>query len=386
MLLTYLIARAAAYAGKPCQLDMWHLPQPAGTLPPGKTSGYVSANGHFFDCTHGHGSAGSLCHTYFIIDRSGSMAATDVRPSSPQLTNASSYSIRYLDNKLGAVYEAMLAYTNIWRSSSPGDLVSFVAFDHAAHMAFSQQAVGDDMLSHMLAVWPGGSTHFTCGLHLAFQQLQQQRAAQHSNPTAAAHQPVFILLTDSEAHDRDQTVRFLEQAMLQEAGRSDAVKLHALGFGKHVDNNFMAEIATVGNGSFHTITNSDDVGRSDALRTCNVPLANAATSCPITLFSGAVITHPSQTCCQQKCSSRSSLAMPLQDFAWCGNAPLLCTNVRICCQPRFAASEMIIIMYSRQSAPVPFMTVPCVPCRIDLLQSFEALAERPDAQAALISI
>jgi len=51
------------------------------------------------------------------------------------------------------------------------------------------------------------------------------------------------------------------QTMQGEAHRTDAVKLHALGFGAHVDANFMSEIANLGNGSFHTITKTDDMGR-----------------------------------------------------------------------------------------------------------------------------
>ncbi len=51
------------------------------------------------------------------------------------------------------------------------------------------------------------------------------------------------------------------QVMLREAQRPDAIKLHALGFGKDVDAQFMAKIAKIGGGSFHTISEINDIGR-----------------------------------------------------------------------------------------------------------------------------
>jgi len=239
-----------------CQLPLWHLPQPVGTLPENRLTGYVSANGHFFECTHGSTGGGALCHTIFIIDRSGSMASTDVRPSNPQITNAAGFS-RALDNKLGVVYEAMLNYTNIRHTNSPGDLVSFISFDTQAAAEFSNLSAAEDLLPYILSVDPRGGTHFTCGLHAAFELIRNARANQQN----AAHTPVFILLTDSGAHDRHATLSFLRQTMQSEIHRPDAVKLHALGFGQGVDANFMSEIANLGNGSYHTITQTDDVGR-----------------------------------------------------------------------------------------------------------------------------
>ncbi len=56
-------------------------------------------------------------------------------------------------------------------------------------------------------------------------------------------------------------IRSCAQAMQGENQRTDAVRLHALGFGRHVDSSFMSEIASIGNGSFHTITEVEDVGR-----------------------------------------------------------------------------------------------------------------------------
>lgn len=238
-----------------CQLPLWHLPLPVGTLPDNRLTGYVSANGHYFECTHGQTGGGALCHTVFIIDRSGSMASAEVRPSNPQLKFAAGFS-SVLDNKLGVVYEAMMNYANIRHSNSPGDLVSFVSFDDQATLEFESLSAAEDLLPHILNVTPRGGTRFTTGLFKAFQLLHAGRANQQNT-----HTPVFILLTDSGAHDSQATLSYLRQAMQCEANRSDAVTLHALGFGQGVNANFMADIASIGNGSFHTITQTDDMGR-----------------------------------------------------------------------------------------------------------------------------
>lgn len=199
--------------------------------------------------------------------RSGSMGGTDTRPCAPQLVNAPGFSAAHLSTKLGTVYEAILAYTAIRAARSPQDLISFVAFDTHADTIFEQRPVSEDYLHHLLSVYPRGGTQFTIGLHQAFSMLQRTRAAQVSAGTTAKQQPIFILLTDSEAHDPSATLSLLQQHMAGETLRPDAVTLHALGFGKHVDGNFMSSIASLGNGSFQTITHSDDIGRCATLAT-----------------------------------------------------------------------------------------------------------------------
>jgi uncharacterized protein YegL len=184
------------------------------------------------------------------------MASADVRPSSPQLRHAAGFSSA-LDNQLGVVYEAMMNYANIRHTHSPGDLVSFVSFDTHAITHFKGLSAAEDLTPHILHVTPGGGTHFTSGLYKAFHLLHANRTNQQNT----AHTPVFILLTDSEAYDVRQTLSFLRQAMQGEANRLDAVTLHALGFGQAVNANFMADIASIGSGSFHTITQTDDMGR-----------------------------------------------------------------------------------------------------------------------------
>lgn len=188
------------------------------------------------------------------------MGSNDSRPRSPQLVNAPGYSAYHLNNKLGVVYEAILSYTNIRQARSPGDLISFVAFDDRADVVFEQLPVGSEYLGSLLRVHPRGGTLFTQGLFHAFDMLRRHRSTRSSSG-APGHLPVFILLTDSGAHDVQPTLSFLQQHMLAEAGRQDAVKLHALGFGQGVDSNFMSSIASLGGGSFQTIVHSDDIGR-----------------------------------------------------------------------------------------------------------------------------
>lgn len=82
------------------------------------------------------------------------MGNNNTRPVSP-LICSSQYFSSSLDNYLGVVYESMLTYVNMRKARSPGDRVSFIAFDCEANVIFEEKPAGDsDILAQMLSVHP----------------------------------------------------------------------------------------------------------------------------------------------------------------------------------------------------------------------------------------
>jgi hypothetical protein len=89
--------------------------------------GCVSAAGHVYACNHGSGY--SCFHTALVIDRSGSMCSTDVRPANPEVRHAIAYNRYCLDNIAGVVCEAALAYMRTWQARSSTDRLSCITLN-----------------------------------------------------------------------------------------------------------------------------------------------------------------------------------------------------------------------------------------------------------------
>lgn len=249
-----------------CSLDLWHEPLPMHPCP---TGGYISANGHFFQCDHQDGEEQRSYHTYFIIDRSGSMGDPSVQPNNPQLLAHPSFVAGQHLNKLGVVLQAILNYAFIRASHSSEDLVTLIAFDDKADVIAAQLSCSStsELLDNLLKVRLGGRTMFREGLKKAFTTLRPSGFSFFGKKEDTAtrwHQPVFVLLTDSGVMDRQNTLSYLEKQMDKEHTQQNPVTLHALGFGEDVDDEFMQDLAEKGNGSFHTIkdiSNQGDVAR-----------------------------------------------------------------------------------------------------------------------------
>jgi uncharacterized protein YegL len=114
-------------------------------------------------------------HTFLVIDRSGSMAATSVTPDNHTIRSHSRF--QDLDNVLGVVYEAAYKYMCERSSRAPQDLVTFIPFDHEAHVHTSNEPLHDvdSILNRMMTCKPSGGTSFFQALACAQTALQQVR-------------------------------------------------------------------------------------------------------------------------------------------------------------------------------------------------------------------
>eukprot|EP01025_Chloroclados_australasicus_P037498 TRINITY_DN3829_c0_g1_i3.p1 TRINITY_DN3829_c0_g1~~TRINITY_DN3829_c0_g1_i3.p1 ORF type:complete len:802 (-),score=42.11 TRINITY_DN3829_c0_g1_i3:263-2668(-) len=234
-----------------CQLPVWHEPlQPADPLPGGRTTGYISQKGHFFECVHGRFS------TYLIIDRSGSMSSRSAVPVSQEIQAHRYFS--GVNNCLGAVYECALKYVKLRAYSSPDDLVTFVPFHHSSSVVFSNWSVSyhQQILDSMMSITPGGGTAFVSGLASAYNELAKER---RQGGNSLTRKPVFILLTDSGAGDVQQTIDYLNDIMAKEASQPSPLCIQALGVGQYVNENFLQNIAKIGNGSYRKMNGENDV-------------------------------------------------------------------------------------------------------------------------------
>jgi len=118
-----------------CTLPLWHdaLSGEAAKRHIAQNGGLVSPDGHHFACSH---SDAQPVHAIFLVDKSGSMSYGDTTPQ----TAPWRYSHR---NRLGCALEAVQSFVERRRSSSPGDVLSFVAFDNKARPGPANVSIGD---------------------------------------------------------------------------------------------------------------------------------------------------------------------------------------------------------------------------------------------------
>jgi len=99
---------------------------------------------------------------------------------------------------------------------------------------------------------PKGGTDFWAGLRCAFDAFVTKHALEKwlSASGNVPMQPVIILLSDSGDWDQHGSLTNLQQAMItaREAGVEPYV--HALGYGRHINNSYLQQVANVGKGSF----------------------------------------------------------------------------------------------------------------------------------------
>jgi hypothetical protein len=82
------------------------------------------------------------------------------------------------------------------------------------------------------------------------------------------HKPVFIMLTDSGDWYKQQSLDQVRHIMAAEAHLPEAeqLTLHMIGFGPDVDEKFVEELATIGNGSHLVCQTGGEVDRLDLVK------------------------------------------------------------------------------------------------------------------------
>ncbi|KAJ7583113.1 hypothetical protein C8J56DRAFT_202132 [Mycena floridula] len=209
-----------------CTLPLFHPPQ---TSNQGIGLGYLSNDGHVFTCKNPVVMRQAF-HVIFVIDRSGSMGATDRRPLPG--TPVTAQIVHNHNNRLGAVYSALYAF---WMSRQSAltvngqqaaanrrDAYSIVMFDHAIyHGAVNDFTSSPDaLLAGVLRYTDGGGTDYTLALSSAQAILRQHWAPDRT--------PIVIFLSDGECSVADETVRDLCRSSI---ALGKPLSFHAVSFG-----------------------------------------------------------------------------------------------------------------------------------------------------------
>ena len=175
-----------------CQLPLWHKELEGNIIPKGVIGTWVS-KGHVLKCQHP-----AAAYTIFLIDKSGSMGNSSIRPSEAEYKSK-------MDNMLGAAIEALLNYCKKRNTINPKDLCSLIGYEKNAKTIFENISIGDfdrikDFCFNNLK--PGGTTIFTNAFKEAKKILE--------NINRNEYIPVIILLTDGLDDYPNDTINYLK--------------------------------------------------------------------------------------------------------------------------------------------------------------------------------
>ncbi|CAE6457353.1 unnamed protein product, partial [Rhizoctonia solani] len=176
-----------------CNLPIFHPPQDRRTAP---TNGYVSADGHRFECVN-PARLHQAYHVVFVIDSSGSMGSRDRTPLSN--TPVTQLLRTRCNNRYGAVLSALHGF---WLSRETAqaiaqprqDAYSVVTFNDnpTTRLANDFTSTTDQLLSQLLQTSASGGTNFNSALAHA-----QTLIRTHWNSDKA---PVLVFLSDGECN------------------------------------------------------------------------------------------------------------------------------------------------------------------------------------------
>ncbi|KAF7309973.1 VWFA domain-containing protein [Mycena indigotica] len=232
----------ATTAPKPsyCTLPLFHAPAAQG---PGLVLGYLSNDGHVFNCKNPAVMQNAF-HVIFVIDRSGSMGYTDRRPlaNTPSTTLISQSS----NNRLGAVYSALHAF---WLSRNTAlnggnqgtapvrrDAYSVILFDHAVSTCIANDftSTPDKLLNLVLPYRTGGGTNFTAAIASAEALMETHWSTERT--------PVVIFLSDGECDIADETMRSLSRKAI---AKGKPLSFHSVSFGRASQSGYLQRMAQV---------------------------------------------------------------------------------------------------------------------------------------------
>ena len=185
---------------KYCELKLWHEPE----IPQIAEKYWISNDGHKFVCKHP-----LPCHTIFIIDKSGSMGNSDIRPSLGKLKETN-----YFDTRLGSVVEHILNYIKKRNDLNNEDIFSFIAFNNEAKIIFQEKKYDvkgfneinfiDTCINQIIKY--EGNTLFNKGLIKAKEILK--------NTDRKKYKPVIILFSDGGDENMDETIKIIEEVSI----------------------------------------------------------------------------------------------------------------------------------------------------------------------------
>jgi len=223
-----------------CTLPIFHPDESQNGI---LTGGYISTDGHRFDCSNPALLRQSY-HVIFVIDKSGSMVwGTDHLPL-PGTPSSSLISV-HNNNRFGAVLSALesfwisrVAATTSAAQVARNDAYSIVLFDDSAHVQVANDFTSspDQLLHRLLTQGNGGGTDFGIALQVAQSAMESYWSSDRS--------PVLIFLSDGECGlDEGRVYDICRRAV--SLGKS--LSLHTVSFGKDYYAGSLRNMATIAN-------------------------------------------------------------------------------------------------------------------------------------------
>ena len=165
----------------------------------------------------------------FVIDKSGSMADGD---------------------KMSRVKESLRHMVTKLRSN---DIVSIVAFDSNAYVAFSARPIGngEELRYAIECLSPGGSTNIHEGLMLGYGEAKKHFSTGATNRV--------ILLTDGIANQGVTEPRRIAHDSARYNGQG--IDLSTIGVGLDLNNDLLRTLARSGRGLYHFISDYKDIDK-----------------------------------------------------------------------------------------------------------------------------
>ena len=197
-----------------CTLPLWHSPlsNREGKDYVAQHGGILSPDGHHFSCTH---RTSQPVHTIFVIDKSGSMSNSDVKPETLPWR-------RSHPNRLGCAMAAVQSFVEKRRHSSPDDKLSLLAFDtevlHGpATVPILEFNTCQQWLQNLKA---DNSTSFAAAIASVVPLVRQ---------SPAEHRTMVMFLSDGWDHYPGQALSTLFASVARKTP-NEAVRLHTIQF------------------------------------------------------------------------------------------------------------------------------------------------------------
>ncbi|KAF8607195.1 hypothetical protein BDV93DRAFT_488167 [Ceratobasidium sp. AG-I] len=213
-----------------CNLPLFHPPQPRNLA---QTTGYVSMDGHSFDCQN-PARLHQAYHVLFVIDSSGSMTSQDRMPLAN--TPISATLRTSCNNRYGAVLSALHSFWHSRESATARqDAYSVVTFDGAATTRVSNDftSTADQLIARLIPQSCGG-TNFAAA-------LVHTQALIRSN-WASDKAPVLVFLSDGECSIGSNPVYDICRMCIQ---LGKPLAFYTVSFGSEVNSSSLRQMADV---------------------------------------------------------------------------------------------------------------------------------------------
>ncbi|KAJ6254265.1 alpha kinase/elongation factor 2 kinase [Anaeramoeba flamelloides] len=181
-------------------------------------------------------------HTILLIDISGSMKKDDVKP-----TKEHSWLKNKFDNRLGAVFEAVIKYINQRKYINRNDRFSLITYSIRAHLKIKNQPLDPELIKiNCLDTEAKNGTIIYRAFNLAIKTLQQINL---KNIT-----PRIILFSDGADGGINKVNKQLNKLMKSNIGTKIGLTIYSVGFFGQQSNlgeDMLKLIAKIGNGLYH---------------------------------------------------------------------------------------------------------------------------------------